>query len=166
MKRYAVSLPVIALLLALVSCMNSGLSSTGNSSSSSSAASQVWTLDFGPAYSGGPEEIAYVAIPPFTNSGAFSETSSSPGVYMYNNDRSCSYRLTIGGNVFHNGANDTWQFVGMAGAGCGMQTMGSGGGNAMGASPNATSVKGTVTLTTQSSLPTNTGTFTWTGIRQ
>lgn len=164
MKRFAVSLPVIALSLALASCMNNGLSSTGNSSSS--ANSQFWTLNFGPAYSGGPNEIAYVAISPFTNSGTFSETSNSPGVYMFNNDRSCSYRLSIGGNVFHNGANDTWQFVGMSGSGCGMQTMGSGGGTANGAYPNATAVGGTVTLTTQSSLPTATGTFNWTGSRQ
>jgi hypothetical protein len=144
--------------------MNSSQSATATFNLTGSGGNQVWILDFGPdPVVAGREEVAQVLVTAFTNSGTFSETSSSPGVYMYDPTGTCSYRLSIGGVVSHNGSYDSWTISGVTGAGCGMSTLGSGSGTANGSFPNATIVNGTLTLTTPSPLGTTSNTGNWTG---
>ncbi len=140
-----------------------------SASAGNNGANQTWLLDFGPdPVVGGREEIAKVIVsfPNGASSGTFSETSDSPGVYVYSPDGTCSYKLAIGGSVSHGGTYDNWLFVGVSGAGCGMSSVGSGTGTANGLFPNATSVTGNLTLTTQSPLGTNSVSGSWTGTRQ
>jgi hypothetical protein len=127
------------------------------------SSSQVWLLNFGDAPCGMGLELAKVRVTPFTYSGAFSETSDSPGVYIWGPTCTCSYRLRIGGNVVHSTPYDRWDFVNVGGAGCGMQTLCTVTGTANGNFPNATSVNGSITCTTQSPLGQSTGSGTWQG---
>lgn len=159
MKKLAIQVGVVFVCMANLAC-----SGVGNGTNSGSA--QIWNLDFGPdPVVAGREEVAQVSITSFTNSGTFSETSSSPGVIFYNNDGSCNYRVSIGGTIAHNGQNDTWLFQGVTGGGCGMQSSGNGGGTSVGAYPSATQASGTLNVVTQSSLPTVTQSANWTGTR-
>jgi hypothetical protein len=152
--------------LVILVCMSNFACGGGNLGGSNNGSAQIWSLDFGPdPVVAGREEIALVSIAPFTNSGTFTETSNSPGVLFYNNDGSCSYRLTIGGTIAHAGQNDTWVFQGVTGSGCGMQSLGSGGGSSVGAYPTSTTAAGTINVTTQSSLPTVTQSAQWQGTR-
>ena len=154
---------VLALPVVVGSCSAGSLVDSHGTDSSN----QTWVLDFGPdPVVAGREETAKVIVSSFTNSGTFSETADSPGVYIYDPTGACHYRLTIGGTVSHAGQNDNWTFVGITGAGCGMQTLGSGGGTANGAFPAATAVGGTLTVTTQSPLGTSHLSGNWTGHRQ
>jgi len=155
---------LIALVLT-TGCPLPGSNSNGNNSNGGNSA-QTWVLDFGPdPVKQGREEEATVVVSPFTNSGAFDEVSPDPlgGLIVYNPNGSCSYQLTIGGMVSHAGQDDSWSITQLSGDGCGMQSMGSGSGTANGAFPNATSVSGTASLTTQSPLGTATNSQNWTG---
>jgi len=157
-----------AALVLATGCPLPGSSSSGNNNNGggSGNSAQTWVLDFGPdPVKQGREEEATVVVSPFTYSGAFDEVSPDPlgGLIVYNGNGSCSYQLKIGGMVSHAGQYDSWSITELTGAGCGMQSMGNGSGNANGAFPNATSVSGTASLTTQSPLGTTTDSQNWTG---
>lgn len=150
-------------------CGGGGTSSGSNTSSTSASSTpnQTWLLDFGAdPHVAGRREQAKVLVTGFTYSGTFSETSDSPGVYVYNGDGSCRYKISIGGSVSHNGTYDNWTFSGVTGSGCGYNTVGNGGGTANGAYPAAGSVSGTLTLNTQSPLGTTSNSGNWTGTIQ
>ena len=79
---------------------------------------------------------AEVALSPFTNSGTFTETSNSPGIYVdfyvYGHGKT-TIRLRVGGNIVHTSDEkgfpvDRWEFVGLTGAGGGYQILGRGAG--------------------------------------
>jgi len=123
-------------------------------------AAQVWQLT---EQEGG--QVATVTVSPFTYSGTFSETSDSPGWWIFGTTGQPLFRLPVGGNIVHNGAVDRWSFVGLAGSGGGYQTIGNGEGTTDRPFPNATTVNGTVTITTQSPLGTVGGTVNWSGKR-
>ena len=123
---------------------------------------QTWNLIF---TSGTIIQVVEVTVSPFTNSGTFSETDDSLGLWMYDAAGVICYRLNVGGNIVHDSPGDRWSFVAMSGAGCGMQTLGSNSsGTANGNFPDANYIgNGVVTLTTQSPLGTVTAIATWTG---
>jgi len=152
----------LAALVLLTGCPLPG--STSNSNNGGNGSAQYWMLDFGPdPVVAGRREQAKVLIQPFTYSGVFDETSDSPGVYVYDPAGTCSYKLSIGGSIGHNSQGDQWLFQGVTGSGCGMSTLGSGGGTSIGSFPNATSAGGTLTLKTMSPLGTTNDSGNWTG---
>jgi tetratricopeptide (TPR) repeat protein len=120
------------------------------------AGAQVWELT-----ELGSGQVARV----FVYAGVFNETDDSPGWWIYDASGNRLYKLTVGGNIFRNSPGDTWRFVGLAGVGGGYQTMGTGEGVANGNFPDATTVSGTMSLTTQNPLGTVTGSGTWSGKR-
>ena len=128
------------------------------SSSPASEAAQTWEL------TNETGDIAIVAVTPFTNSGTFSETDDSPGWFV--RMPGLSYRLHVGGNIVHTNGGDRWSFVGLTGGAGNAQTLGQGEGTANGQFPNATAVSGTLTLTTQTPIGTQTGTAKWWGTRK
>jgi hypothetical protein len=153
---------VLAALVLLTGCPLPG--STSNSNSGGNNVTQYWMLDFGPdPVVPGREEEAKVVMQPFTYSGVFDETSDSPGVYIYDPSGTCSYRISIGGSIGHNSQGDQWLFQGVTGSGCGMSTVGSGGGTSNGSYPNATAATGTLTLKTMSPLGTTNDSGNWSG---
>jgi hypothetical protein len=111
-------------------------------------------------------QVASVVVSPFTNSGTFGEVEGSAGWWI--SMPGCApYRLQVGGNIVHAGQADRWSFVGLTGAGCNSQTLGSGEGYANGNFPGATQVtNGTLTLTTQTPGGSNTASATWTAQRR
>lgn len=126
---------------------------------------QTWDLTF----TGGTiVQVVEVLVTPFTNSGTFSETSDSGGLWMYDASGTKCYTLNVGGNIVHDSPGDRWSFVAMSGAGCGMQTLGSNSsGTANGNFPDADYIgNGVVTLTTQSPIGTVTAVATWTGMKK
>ena len=134
--------------------------------SGSPATAQTWILNFGDGPCNQGQETATVVVEPFTNSGTFSETSSSPGLWVWDPSCGCKYRLLfISASVAHNSPGDSWSFT-LGGAGCGMQSQGSGSGTANGNFPNATFVNGSATTTTQSPLGQTSGSAAWQGTRQ
>ena len=110
-------------------------------------------------------EVARVILSPYTYSGTFSETSDSPGWWIFDTVGNPLYKLPVGGNIVHSSQGDIWQFVNFGNAGGGYQTLGRGEGTANGNFPNANAVSGTITFTTQSRLGTVTGTVKWSGKR-
>lgn len=148
---------IIAIMLVSALLLTSCASSTGGSTPSSTGGSttpssttvlpQVWELTAGAQGEQGGQ-VAKVTVSPFTNSGTFSETSDSPGWWMFGATGERLFRLPVGGNIVHTGAGDRWSFVGLGGAGGDYQTLGRGEGTANGQFPNATAVTGTITLTT------------------
>src|SRR5579871_3331113 len=131
---------ILALVIASlgeISCVSPLTSST------STPSGQTWTLNI-------QGQLAYVTLSSFTNSGTFSETSSSPGVYITGPDGVCRYRLQITGTVAHSSGYDEWYLQGLTGAGCGLQTLGNGAGRTTdGQFPNASHVSGAIQVTTQ-----------------
>ena len=121
---------------------------------------QVWELTEAES-----RQVARVIVSPYTYRGTFSETSDSPGWWIFDTAGNPMYRLPVGGNIFHSSQGDSWQFVNFGNAGGGYQTLGCGEGTANGSFPNANAVSGTVTFTTQSPLGTVTGTVKWSGKR-
>ena len=119
---------------------------------------QVWEL----TNDGG--DVATVTVSQFTNSGTFTETNGSAGWFI--RLPGLTYRLHVGGNVVHSGGGDRWSFVGLTGGAGNAQTLGQGEGTANGQFPNATTVSGTLTLTTQTPIGTQTGTANWRGTRK
>lgn len=139
-------------------------SNNGNGNGTNNAVTQYWMLDFGPdPVVAGREEEAKVAIAPFTYSGTFTETSDSPGLYIYDPGGGCSYRMSIGGSIAHSSQGDQWLFQGVTGAGCQMSTLGNGGGTSNGQYPAATAAGGTLTLNTQSPIGPASGNQKWAG---
>jgi len=133
--------------------------SPATSSSAPPAAAQVWELKTPMG------DVARVVVSPFTNSGTFTETSDSPGWWMYDPSGNKSYRLHVGGNVSHAGGYDRWTFVGLSGSGGGWQTLGRGEGTTDRPFPGANVVSGTLTLTTQTPMGTNSPSGAWSGKR-
>ena len=125
---------------------------------------QTWELTF---HDNMHPQTVKVTVKPFTNSGTFSETSDSPGVWMFDASGSKCFRLPVGGNIVHDSPGDRWSFVGMGGSGCGMQTLGSNSsGTANGNFPFATLINnGVVTLTTKAGS-TFSVTVNWTGVKK
>jgi hypothetical protein len=120
------------------------------------AGAQVWELT-----ELGSGQIARVLV----YAGVFNETDDSPGWWIRDASGNRLYKLAVGGNIFRNSPGDTWRFVGLAGSGGGYQTMGTGEGIANGNFPDATTVSGTMSLTTQNPMGTVTGPGTWSGKR-
>ncbi len=169
MQRFTAMLVAVLFLIMSTGCQLPNIGGSNGGTPTASQAAQSWLLDFGP----GPpnctanRQMARVVVSPFTNSGTFTETSDSPGVYVYNSTCDCHYRLTIGGNVVHDSPYDRWDFVGLAGAGCRMQAAGTGTGTANGNFPTANSVHGQINVTTQNpALPAVSASATFTGSRQ
>jgi hypothetical protein len=101
-------------------------------------------------------DTAIVSVNPTGLTGStFGEVSGSPGWRV--RIGSCSYKIAVGGNVVPTSGGDRFSFVGLTGAGCGFSSVGSGSGTANGKFPNATTITGTVSLTTQGPLGTSTG---------
>lgn len=124
------------------------------------AGAQVWELTEAERH-----QVARVIVSPYTYSGTFSETSDSPGWWIFDTVGNPLYKLPVGGNIVHSSQGDIWQFVNFGNAGGGYQTLGRGEGTANGNFPNANAVSGTITFTTQSRLGTVTGTVKWSGKR-
>lgn len=100
------------------------------------ATTQKWNLNmFG---------NAYVTLPPFTNSGAFSETSDSPGWYLTDMLGQNRVRIPLSGMVSHTAGGDHWSFT-ITVANNGLTWTAQGSGTANDSFPNAMSVSGTVT---------------------
>jgi len=134
--------------------------------SGSPATAQTWILNFGEGPCSQGQETATVVVEPFTYSGTFSETSNSPGLWVWDPSCGCKYRLLfISASIAHNSPGDSWSFT-LGGAGCGMQSQGNGSGTANGNFPNATFVNGNATTTTQSPLGQTSGSAAWQGTRQ
>jgi hypothetical protein len=101
----------------------------------SPATTQKWDLNmFG---------HAYVTVPPFTNSGAFSETSDSPGWYLSDAVGQNRVRVPLSGMVSHTANGDHWSFT-ITVNNNGLTWTAQGSGTADGNFPNAMSVSGTV----------------------
>ena len=160
MKKYIFYLLIIAILPVMVGTLGceSGAPPPLPSSSPASEAAQTWEL------TNETGDIAIVAVTPFTNSGTFSETDDSPGWFV--RMPGLTYRLHVGGNIVHTSGGDRWSFVGLTGGAGNAQTLGQGEGTANGQFPNATAVSGTLTLTTQTPIGTQTGTANWWGTRK
>ncbi|MGA2386548.1 MAG: hypothetical protein ABSG33_08445 [Candidatus Bathyarchaeia archaeon] len=131
---------------------------TSETSDSTSVGAQIWNL------TNDDGQVATVIVEPFTNSGSFSETSSSSGWWMLDNVGNHAFRFNVGGNIFHASGGDNWDFVNFGGSGNGYQSMGTATGTANGNFPYATSVSGTYTLTTNSGYGTASGSGTWSGV--
>jgi len=152
----------------MVGCDVGGLPSTSTSSSTSSSSSstsagegvQKWVLlnQMG--------DQAYVTIKPFTYSGAFSESSDSPHWWLYDGAGKRVAKFNIGGNIFHAGQYDTWDFVTFSASGGGMNVHATVTGRTTdGVYPNAHNVKGTIQGTAASPMDTHSTADTWTGHR-
>ncbi len=87
---------------------------------------------------------AYVTVPPFTNSGAFSETSDSPGWHLSDMVGQNRVRVPVSGMISHTASGDVWSFT-ITVANNGLTWTAHGTGTADGSFPNAMSVAGTVT---------------------
>jgi len=116
------------------------------------AATQVWELTFEDSGSAPHPQTIIVSVPPFTTSGTWGENSQSPGLWLYGPDGICKYQIRVGGNIVHDAGGDRWSTVNLGGAGCGMQTLGTCQLTSNGQFPQATTVSGTCTLTTESPL--------------
>lgn len=99
------------------------------------------------------------------DAGVFNETSDSPGWWIKDGVGNRMYKLPVNGNIFRNSPGDTWRFVNFGNAGGGFQTLGGGEGTANGNFPAATTVTGTMKITTQSPLGSTSGSGTWSGKR-
>jgi hypothetical protein len=130
-----------------------------NSNNGGVVTAQVWHLtnDMG--------QTATVMVQPFTNSGSFTETSSSTGWWVLDGQGNPVCRLKVGGNIFHEGGGDRWVFVNYGGQGGGYQVLGTAEGVANGNFPYATRVSGTCSGTVHSPMGTVSGQDTWTGER-
>jgi hypothetical protein len=128
---------------------------------------QTWELTFQDSGSASHNQTVKVNVTPFTNSGTFSETSDSPGLWMYDASGKKCYRLPVGGNIVSDASGDRWSFVAMTGSGCGMTTLcSSSSGTANGNFPDANYISnGVMVLKTTSPLGTFSGTVHWTGTR-
>lgn len=130
------------------------------------AISQVWNLAFSDGGTTPHFQEIEIQINFGTTTATFSETATSQGLWMYDAGGQECYRLTVEGMIVHD-SPDRWTFIGMTGAGCGMQTLGS---NSTGLSnsnfPYSTGANGTVILTTQSPLGTASGEVNWFGIKR
>ena len=131
---------------------------SANSQALPQVGAQIWDL------TNDDGQVATVMVEPFTNSGAFSETSDSSGWWMLDNVGNHAFRFNVGGNIVHDSGGDRWDFVNFGGSGSGYQSMGTATGTANGNFPYATSVSGTYTLTTNSGYGTASGSGTWSGV--
>lgn len=132
------------------------------------AQNQTWELSAPDNVNGNPiVQVARVAVTPFTYSGEFSETSDSPGWWIYDSQGNQCYRLPVHGNIVHDSPGDHWSFVGMSGIGCGMSTMGSNpSSTANGNFPCSNYINdGVVTLTTTTPAGTFSGQVYWTATK-
>jgi len=121
---------------------------------------QVWELTEDERH-----QVVKVFVLPYTYTRTFTETSDSPGWWIFDSAGNPMYKLPVGGNIFHSSQGDSWDFVNFGNAGGGYQTLGRGEGTANGSFPGANAVSGKITFTTQSRLGTVTGTVKWSGYR-
>jgi hypothetical protein len=128
---------------------------------------QVWELAFWDVGVTPHDQFVKVLVKGFVNSGTFSETTDSSGLWMYDGAGNKCYRLPVGGNIVKDSHGDRWSFVGMTGAGCGLQTTGSNSSAMTNANfPYATGItNGRVMLTTQSPFGTTSGQVTWVAMK-
>jgi hypothetical protein len=129
---------------------------------------QTWVITFQDGGSTPHTQIVKVVVTPFINSGTFSETSDSQGLWMYDTNGNKCFKLPFVGNIVHDTPGDRWSFVAMTGQGCGMITLcTSSSGTANGNFPDANYIgNGVMVLETTSPLGKFSGTVHWTGIRQ
>jgi hypothetical protein len=129
---------------------------------------QTWELIFQDGGSTPHLQYVKVSIKGFVNSGTFTETSDSAGLWMYDPAGNKCYKLSVGGNIVRDSPGDRWTFVNMGGSGCGMQTLAlSSSGTANANFPIATGLtNGQLTLRTTSPLGTFTGQVLWYGIKK
>ena len=158
-----VMLPFVPLLGCDTSLPSGDESGDGNNNGGGESG-QTWVLTFHDSGSAPHPQTVTVYVTPFTiGSGTWGETGESAGLWMFGPDGVCTYKLMVGGNVVPDSPGDRFSCVSLAGAGCGMQTVGSCDFVANGNFPDATTVSGTFTLTTNSPIGTATGTNTLDG---
>lgn len=150
---------LVAGLLALVCVLILGCGgggTGGGSTTNNNLPTQGWTLtnDAG--------QVAYVTVTPFTNSGTFTETSSSPGWWVMDSSGNPAVRIPLNGTISHSGQYDTWDFN-VTVQGGGMQVTGQGTGTANGNYPAANQVQGTLDGTVTSPMGSEQTSDTWTG---
>lgn len=128
---------------------------------------QTWIITFHDEGLVGRDVDVKVVVSPFTNSGTFSETSDSEGLWMYDAQGQKCYRLPVGGNIVHDGAGDRWSFMGMSGSGCGMSTMaGQSSGTANGHFPDASQItNGYVNIYTSTPMGSGGGSLSWSAVK-
>lgn len=150
---------VVAGLLALICVLILGCGgggTGGGTTTNNNLPTQGWTLtnDAG--------QVAYVTVAPFTYSGTFTETSSSPGWWVMDSSGNPTVRIPLNGTISHSGQYDTWDFN-VTVQGGGMQVTGQGTGTANGNYPAATQVQGTLDGTVTSPMGSEQTSDTWTG---
>ncbi len=155
MSRGILVAGLLALICGLVFGCGAGGTGSGTTTSNS-LPTQGWTLtnDAG--------QVAYVTVAPFTNSGTFTETSSSPGWWVLDSSGNPAVRIPVNGTISHAGETDTWDFT-VTVQGGGMQVTGQGTGTADGNYPAATQVQGTLVGTVTSPMGSQQTSDTWTG---
>jgi hypothetical protein len=158
-RRLLSILSLVAASILATSCWDF-FGTPNDTDSETDVGGQMWILTFNDSGSAPHPQTIEVYVAPFTNSGTWGEVGDSAGLWMYGTDGVCTYRLMVGGNVVHDGSGDRFSCVNLGNSGCGMQTLGSCDFVANGNFPNATTVSGTYTLTTTSSLGTATATNT------
>jgi len=130
----------------------------GRLSQAPAPGAQVWELTESERH-----QMVKVIVEPYTYTGTFTETSDSPGWWIFDSAGNALYRLPVGGNIFHSSQGDSWEFVNFGNAGGGYQTLGRGQGTENGSFPAGDRVEGDITFTTQSRLGSVTGTVKWSG---
>jgi hypothetical protein len=117
---------------------------------------QGWTLtnDAG--------QMAYVMEQPFTYSGVFDETTSSPGWWLLDGIGNKVLRIPVSGTVAHSGNYDTWDFT-VTATGGGYRAMGQGTGTTNAPYPDGNTIQGTLVGNVTSPLGTTPTNDTWTG---
>ncbi len=155
MSRGILVAGLLALICGLV--LGCGAGGTGSgTTTNNNLPTQGWTLtnDAG--------QVAYVTVAPFTNSGTFTETSSSPGWWVMDSSGNPTVRIPLNGTISHSGTYDTWDFS-VTVQGGGMQVTGQGTGTSDGNYPAANQVQGTLDGTVTSPMGSEQTSDTWTG---
>ena len=158
MKTLKIIFLVFAVTASLTTCKK-------NNDNDPATSTQTWDLTF---TSGTTVQVVEVVVTPFTNSGTFSETSDSQGLWVYDVDGSPCFRMDVGGNIVHDSPGDRWSFVNMGGSGCGFQMLATNSsGTANGNFPDADYISnGVVSFSVQSPMGTHTATATWTAVKK